>query len=168
MARIPLQTTGDPEDIAASALFLASADGSYISGVNLFVDGGWEQTATPTCGRSSPTSSPAPRGRLMDMHIDPNGRPDAARRRRRSRRCASPAPPPSPDARATLARLGHRHPRRRRPRLRRAGHVLPAGGRVAAEPASGRRACEGMLAYAAGKGWTDGAGRIRAHAEWDG
>lgn len=47
MDRIPLRRAATPEDIAASALFLASADGAYISGSNLFVDGGWEQTAYP-------------------------------------------------------------------------------------------------------------------------
>ncbi|MET0459754.1 MAG: SDR family NAD(P)-dependent oxidoreductase [Ilumatobacteraceae bacterium] len=47
MARIPLQRPALPEDIAAAALFLASADGAYITGVNLFVDGGWEQTGYP-------------------------------------------------------------------------------------------------------------------------
>ncbi|MFV0523537.1 MAG: SDR family NAD(P)-dependent oxidoreductase [Acidimicrobiales bacterium] len=47
MERIPLQRPAAPEDIAAAALFLASADGAYVSGANLFVDGGWEQTAYP-------------------------------------------------------------------------------------------------------------------------
>ena len=46
MDRIPLRPA-TPEDIAASAPFLASADGAYVSGVNLFVDGGWEQTGYP-------------------------------------------------------------------------------------------------------------------------
>jgi meso-butanediol dehydrogenase / (S,S)-butanediol dehydrogenase / diacetyl reductase len=45
--RIPLGRPAQPEDIAASALFLASDEASYISGVNLFVDGAWEQTAYP-------------------------------------------------------------------------------------------------------------------------
>jgi NAD(P)-dependent dehydrogenase (short-subunit alcohol dehydrogenase family) len=45
--RIPLGRAATPEDIAASALFLASDDASYISGVNLFVDGAWEQTGYP-------------------------------------------------------------------------------------------------------------------------
>jgi NAD(P)-dependent dehydrogenase (short-subunit alcohol dehydrogenase family) len=37
---IPLGRIGMPEDIAGPALFLASADASYINGVLLFVDGG--------------------------------------------------------------------------------------------------------------------------------
>ena len=45
--RIPLGRPATPEDIAASATFLASDDGAYISGANLFVDGGWEQTGYP-------------------------------------------------------------------------------------------------------------------------
>jgi meso-butanediol dehydrogenase / (S,S)-butanediol dehydrogenase / diacetyl reductase len=45
--RIPLGRPAQPEDIAAAATFLASDDGAYISGSNLFVDGGWEQTGYP-------------------------------------------------------------------------------------------------------------------------
>jgi meso-butanediol dehydrogenase/(S,S)-butanediol dehydrogenase/diacetyl reductase len=47
MERIPLGRPASPEDIAASATFLASDDAAYVSGVNLFVDGGWEQTGYP-------------------------------------------------------------------------------------------------------------------------
>jgi NAD(P)-dependent dehydrogenase (short-subunit alcohol dehydrogenase family) len=47
MARIPMQRWGSPEDMAAAALFLASDDAGYITGSNLFVDGGWETTAYP-------------------------------------------------------------------------------------------------------------------------
>ena len=36
-----------PEDIASAALYLASDDATYITGVNLFVDGAWEQTGYP-------------------------------------------------------------------------------------------------------------------------
>jgi meso-butanediol dehydrogenase/(S,S)-butanediol dehydrogenase/diacetyl reductase len=45
--RIPLGRAATPEDIAGTALFLASDDGAYISGANLFVDGAWEQTGYP-------------------------------------------------------------------------------------------------------------------------
>jgi meso-butanediol dehydrogenase/(S,S)-butanediol dehydrogenase/diacetyl reductase len=39
-ARIPLGRAGEPVDIARAALFLASDEASYITGVNLPVDGG--------------------------------------------------------------------------------------------------------------------------------
>jgi len=37
---IPLQRLGEPNDIAASVLFLASAQGGYITGQTLHVNGG--------------------------------------------------------------------------------------------------------------------------------
>jgi meso-butanediol dehydrogenase / (S,S)-butanediol dehydrogenase / diacetyl reductase len=47
LERIPLGRPATPDDIAASAAFLASDDAAYVSGVNLFVDGGWEQSGYP-------------------------------------------------------------------------------------------------------------------------
>ncbi len=40
MKRVAIQRIGEPEDIAAAAAFLASEDASFITGVNLPVDGG--------------------------------------------------------------------------------------------------------------------------------
>jgi len=40
-ARTPFHRLGRPEDVAGAALFLASDDCGYVSGVNLLVDGGW-------------------------------------------------------------------------------------------------------------------------------
>jgi NAD(P)-dependent dehydrogenase (short-subunit alcohol dehydrogenase family) len=37
----PLKGLGDPEDIAGAALFLASDDASWVTGVCLAVDGGY-------------------------------------------------------------------------------------------------------------------------------
>jgi NAD(P)-dependent dehydrogenase (short-subunit alcohol dehydrogenase family) len=40
---IPRGTIGQPEEIATAALFLASSDSSFITGIELFVDGGRNQ-----------------------------------------------------------------------------------------------------------------------------
>ncbi|MDR5818817.1 MULTISPECIES: SDR family oxidoreductase [unclassified Caballeronia] len=42
-SRIPLGRVGDPNEIAAAALFLASDDASFVNGAELFVDGGQAQ-----------------------------------------------------------------------------------------------------------------------------
>jgi NAD(P)-dependent dehydrogenase (short-subunit alcohol dehydrogenase family) len=42
-SQIPLARIGRPEDIAAAALFLASDQSSFITGIELFVDGGSNQ-----------------------------------------------------------------------------------------------------------------------------
>jgi NAD(P)-dependent dehydrogenase (short-subunit alcohol dehydrogenase family) len=39
-ALIPLKRIGTPEDIGNAALFLASDEASYITGIDLLVDGG--------------------------------------------------------------------------------------------------------------------------------
>ena len=43
VAMIPRGTMGRPEEIATAALFLASSDSSFVSGIELFVDGGTAQ-----------------------------------------------------------------------------------------------------------------------------
>lgn len=40
---VPMGRTGRPEEVAAAALFLASEESSYITGIELFVDGGAAQ-----------------------------------------------------------------------------------------------------------------------------
>ncbi len=40
---IPLGRLGDPDEIAAAALFLASGQSSFVTGIELFVDGGMSQ-----------------------------------------------------------------------------------------------------------------------------
>ena len=39
--RTPMPRLGRPEDVAAAALYLASDEASYMTGINLLVDGGW-------------------------------------------------------------------------------------------------------------------------------
>ena len=41
IARLPMGRYGQPDEIASTAVFLASDDASYITGVDLFVDGGF-------------------------------------------------------------------------------------------------------------------------------
>jgi NAD(P)-dependent dehydrogenase (short-subunit alcohol dehydrogenase family) len=43
VATIPLGRIGSPEDVAKAALFLASDDSGFITGIELFVDGGMAQ-----------------------------------------------------------------------------------------------------------------------------
>jgi NAD(P)-dependent dehydrogenase (short-subunit alcohol dehydrogenase family) len=45
--RIPLGRAASPAEIAAASLYLTSDDASYVSGVNLFVDGAWATTGYP-------------------------------------------------------------------------------------------------------------------------
>jgi NAD(P)-dependent dehydrogenase (short-subunit alcohol dehydrogenase family) len=40
---VPLGRVGTPDDIAKAVVFLASDDSSYITGIELFVDGGFAQ-----------------------------------------------------------------------------------------------------------------------------
>jgi len=40
-SRTPFSRLGEPDDVASAVAFLASDQASYISGINLLVDGGW-------------------------------------------------------------------------------------------------------------------------------
>ena len=43
VAGIPMGRVGDPDEIAKAAVFLASDDSSFVTGIELFVDGGTAQ-----------------------------------------------------------------------------------------------------------------------------
>ena len=43
VSTVPMGRMGEPEEVAKVALFLASDDSSFITGIELFVDGGRAQ-----------------------------------------------------------------------------------------------------------------------------
>jgi len=43
VSTIPMGRMGEPDEIAKTALFLASDDSSFVTGIELFVDGGRAQ-----------------------------------------------------------------------------------------------------------------------------
>jgi NAD(P)-dependent dehydrogenase (short-subunit alcohol dehydrogenase family) len=43
VSQVPLKRAGKPEEVANAVLFLATAESSYIAGVDLKVDGGMGQ-----------------------------------------------------------------------------------------------------------------------------
>lgn len=45
IAKIPMGSLGDPEDIAYAAVYLLSNESKYVTGAELVVDGGWSVSA---------------------------------------------------------------------------------------------------------------------------
>jgi meso-butanediol dehydrogenase/(S,S)-butanediol dehydrogenase/diacetyl reductase len=60
----PLGRVGRPEDIAATALFLASDDAAWISGVNLLVDGGHRTVGYPNLTKLFEGMAPPAEGKV--------------------------------------------------------------------------------------------------------
>jgi hypothetical protein len=54
----PLGRFGTPDEIAKAVVFLASDDSSYITGIELFVDGGFAQVTLSYPSEPPPVSMP--------------------------------------------------------------------------------------------------------------
>ena len=59
-ATVPLGRLGEPTDVAAACVFLASPEASYVSGANLVLHGGGESPAFPRRGRPRRTPDRRP------------------------------------------------------------------------------------------------------------
>jgi hypothetical protein len=73
-SRIPMGRPAQPEEIAGPALFLASADASYVSGASLLVDGAWAVSGYPDMRRFREERSGSPeagciRGRVRQRQL---------------------------------------------------------------------------------------------------
>ena len=99
LARTPLGRQGLPDEVARAAVYLASDEAAFVTGVDLFVDGGYRRgerarwLSVPTSSSSAPASSgvggaPPRRGRRRrGPAARPRwGRPGDVGRRRRLRR----------------------------------------------------------------------------------
>ena len=85
---IPMHRVGQPDDIKALALFLASPASEYITGQEIVIDGGWglgRRTEVPTCSASSRSRRPSwrslrstPRAGRCPRPSEPSSRPRAS------------------------------------------------------------------------------------------
>ncbi len=99
---VPLARAGVPEDVAGAALYLASDQSSYVSGIALTIDGGWLAEKSFVSGRRAGLGLPRPSRRRRRLRRRASGvaQPNetvrfdarACRRARPSRPASAPTP----------------------------------------------------------------------------